>query len=116
MDNPELSKIGKAIRTEDEGYVDYAAKTLRMKAAANNGLFSETVLIKPNGFLDLTDKNGDLKSYFAHLANAGENESVEELYKLAYRVQQKAPELVFTFERDNEGQSITYTVRESSSE
>lgn len=114
MDYPELSEIEKAIEAEEESYIEQAGEALKKKVAENNGQFSETIPIMPNGFLDLTDETGSLRSYFAHVANAGGKEAVEGLYKLAYNVQRKNPELAFTFERDTEGRSIIYTVRENS--
>lgn len=113
MDNPEVSGIEEAIRKEEESYVEDAGEGIRKKVVANGGQFSETLRIKPNGFLDLTDEQGGLKSYFAHVANAGRSGAVEELYKLAFKVQERIPQLAFTFERDTGGQSITYTVKEN---
>src|SRR4030042_2503009 len=111
-DIPDLQKTEKAFQKEKESYIEQARETLEERVAANKGQFSETLNIEPSGSLGLTDENGNLKSYFAHVAYPG----VEELYQLAYEVVERNPNLAFTFVRDPAGQSITYTVRENAKE
>ena len=111
-DIPDLQEIENAIKEEEESCIEQARETLEQRVAANNGLFSETLDIKPDGSLGLTDENGELKSYFAHVAYEG----VEKLYELAYKVVERNPKLALTFEIDPAGQSVTYTVRENTKE
>lgn len=112
MDNPELSEIEETLRADEEELIKDVGETLKHRISENNGQFTETIPIKPDSSLDLTDSQGNLRSYFVHIANASGNEAVEELYKLASKVQGKFPEIKFTFERDIEGKSIAYTVAE----
>ncbi|EKD65461.1 MAG: hypothetical protein ACD_50C00083G0020 [uncultured bacterium] len=107
METPELSDIEKKIKKEEEQDIIDLGETLKRKIAENGGQFSETIPILPDGKLEIMDKDNNLKSLFAHRGR----DNPEDLYRLAFKVQQKAPELVFTFARASEGQSISYTVQ-----
>ena len=107
METPELSDIEKGIKEKEEQETIELGETLKRKVAENGGQFSETIPILPNGKLEIMDKDRNLKSLFAHQGQ----DAPEELYRLAFKVQQKAPELIFTFAWDREGRSISYTVQ-----
>ena len=106
MEFPNSTKTEREIQEEE--YVRELAETLKKKIREGGGSFSETISIRSDGKLEVMEKNQQLKSLFAHEGQSGP----EDLYRLAFRVQQETPELTFSFQRDPEGKSITYTTSE----
>lgn len=115
MDNPELAEIEEALRKEEEEGLEKAGNGILERIAANNGSYSETLELDPKGFIiNLTDQEGGIKSFLAHLASLESPKTgAEAVYQVAYRVQEKFPQIAFTFERDPNAKSITYTVTKS---
>jgi hypothetical protein len=92
--------------------IQEAGEVLARNAKANKGMFSETLQIRSDGRFQLEDEKGNLKSVFACLVlNEQPADHVETLYRLAYQVHKRFPDLAFAFTRDKEGRSLTYTVR-----
>lgn len=105
---PTLIDLDKLDREEAEAMVKDVGEILGRKMKDNNGIFSEILPIKPGGELETVDSNQNVKSLFA--VNAG---NAEGLFKLAFRVQEKFPNLSFGFDRDPNGQWIKYSVSET---
>lgn len=89
--------------------VDSVLLTLRKKIKESDGIFHETLSIKPDGSIVLPTKEGDpMVSLFAHLGS----ESVEELKQLASEIEIANPTIHFTFEKDPEDDSLKWSVTE----
>ncbi len=89
--------------------IDSLLLPLRKKIEESNGIFYETLSIKPDGSIQLPTKEGDpMVSLFAHLGS----ESVEELKQLASEVEIANPTIHFTFEEDLEEGWLKWSVTE----
>ncbi len=72
------------------------------------GTYSETVALLENGEFDPINRTDGSPRYLMFY-------TPQELYKLAYAVEQKYPEYHFTFETDPYGQWMKYTVTREAS-
>jgi hypothetical protein len=94
-----------------ETFIQLTGKNLRNNINRNKVEFSEKIEIKPNGSLQVKDEKGRTRLFFAQCAVLyTRSDDIEALYKYAYQVHEKFPELQFAFDRDKEGKSITFTV------
>ncbi|OGH10740.1 MAG: hypothetical protein A3B38_03470 [Candidatus Levybacteria bacterium RIFCSPLOWO2_01_FULL_36_13] len=104
-------------KIERERDLSIAGQNLKERITKANGIFSETVVLKSiqrTNFLP-TETNRIVKSFFYRLIlehNRDGGDLIEGLFKTAFLVNKRFPELIFTFEQDEERKSIKYFVQD----
>ena len=108
----EAAKKRESERLEKLGPVGEFEEWLRHHTGLN-GIFSETMIIKPDGLFDeynTFDKNSKLQTYPPISVMIGNLKNPNDLYKFAKELQDKYPNYKSSFEKDPEGKWIRYTV------
>ena len=92
-----------SLTEEQLASLEYAARDIK-SILEGRSTYSETLLINPDGTLNLEQRPDGVRAYL------GDANTPEELYKIAQNIEGKHPEFKFTFERGPEGNWIKYTV------
>ncbi len=95
-------------RIENFTAADHMEEFIR-PLATNGKIYSETLLVKPDGTFD-TQTRGD--GMVPMMSTLGEVTNQNELYMLAKEIQDKHPKYKISFEKDREGKWIKYSIIE----
>lgn len=106
-------------QVEKERDILIAGKDLKEKILASRGIFSEKIRLGPrlesertNLLTIQTDRM--VRSFLLHLVERRfyNQDIVEGLFEVALNVNRKFPELIFSFQKDEEGQWVRYFVQD----
>jgi hypothetical protein len=92
---------------DNRDFLEIAGDGLIKRLNRSGDTYFERLEIDDNGRLKLpTQEGAGMVSFFAHCGS----DSVESLMQLAQKVQERYPDLQFSFEQDPEGRWIQYAV------
>jgi hypothetical protein len=106
---------------EDKNFIQEVGRAIKDMVEANNGTYSEELLVGTDGFIDADRRLGDThppflpRLFLDRVEKTKQTDlhgpSIEEFYRIASEMQQLSPELSFEIAEAADRRSIRYTVR-----
>lgn len=101
-------------KQEEERQINELGEIFKTRISENNGIFSEALKLNPRGKIHWETADNGLASKFVHMAIADQDIEprigFEPIFTLAKKINDRFPELQFSFKQDPEGGSLTYSV------
>lgn len=110
-DFPSQEEMQKWDEEDEKQIVESVGNVLKNQISlSKEGKITEVLKTDSQGDLELITSKEDLTSFFCHMSHFEEAKGTEALYSLAKKVNDKFPELSFTFEENPERTQIKYSV------